>query len=483
MILVRYSGEICIKARRTRERFTKVLARNIRDALTAHEIEFRLEREWSRILIDTESEAAAEIVSRVFGVSSVSPAVARPWTEIEDLVATGEELFRDEVKDRKFAVRARRSGEKRWIPFPSTDVERQLGAALLDASAGVDLSHPEVTAALEIHPETAYFFTRKIPGPSGLPLKAESRALGLVSGGFDSAVASWMILKRGVALDYVFFNLGGYAHEQGVLQVMKLIGDKWSYGDKPKLYSVDLRPVAQQLQERTTPRYWQVILKRLMYRGGAQLARRIRRPAIVTGEAVGQVSSQTLQNLAVISAATDTLVLRPLVGFNKEDIVQMAREIGTFDISAAVDEYCALLPRQVSTRAGFEAVAAEEAKLDPDLLHEAVRAAKAIDLRSLSPDELFRGDLEVDELPADAVVIDLRPRSAYDRWHIPGALWLDFLEAQKAWAKFDRKQTYLLCCEVGLKSAHLSELMHDEGFEAFNLKGGLARFRRAQPTA
>jgi thiamine biosynthesis protein ThiI len=93
---------------------------------------------------------------------------------------------------------------------------------------------------------------------------------------------------------------------------------------------------------------------------------------------------------------------------------------------------------------------------------------------------MFRGDLEIEAPPEDAVVIDLRPRSAYDRWHLPGALWLDFLEAQKAWSRFDRKQSYLLCCEVGLKSAHLAELMHDAGYEAYNLKGGLARFRRRE---
>jgi len=475
MLLVRFSGEICIKARKTRERFTKALARNIRDALAAHGIEHRLDRQWSRIVVDTDSPEAAAIVSRVFGVSSVSPVESHPWSELDDLVATGEEIFRHAVTGRRFAVRARRSGEKRWIPFRSIDLERQLGAKLFPFAAGVDLGNPEVTAAVEVMPETAYFFTDKLAGPSGLPLKVEARALALVSGGFDSAVAAWMLLKRGVALDYVFFNLGGYAHEQGVLQVMKVIADRWSYGDRPKLYSVDMRPAAQQLQERTTPRYWQVVLKRLMYRAGALLARKVRRPAIVTGEAVGQVSSQTLQNLAVIAAATDILVLRPLVGFNKEDIVQLAREIGTFEISAAVDEYCALLPRRVATRAGFDVVAAEEAKLDPNLLQQAVESAVVRDLRSLSPEEMQRGDLEVDSPPPESVVIDLRHRPAFDSGHLPGAVWMDFLDALETYGKFDREKTYVLCCEVGLKSAHLAEVMHEDGYDVFNLRGGLRR--------
>lgn len=478
MLLVRFSGEICIKARKTRERFTRGLAHNIRDALTANGIDHQLDRQWSRILVQTESPEAAAIVSRVFGVSSVSPVESHKWSELDDLVAIGEGIFRDAVAGRRFAVRARRSGEKKWIPFRSIDVERQLGAALLPAAAGVDLGNPEVTAAVEVMPETAYFFTEKLRGPSGLPLKVESRALALVSGGFDSAIAAWMLLKRGVALDYVFFNLGGYAHEQGVLQVMKVISDRWSYGDRPNLYSVDLRPAVQQMQERTTPRYWQVVLKRLMYRAASTLARKLRRPAIVTGEAVGQVSSQTLQNLAVIAAATDTLVLRPLIGFNKEDIVQMAREIGTFEISAAVDEYCALMPRRVATRAGFDVVAAEEAKLDPDLLDQAVASAVVRDLRTLTPEEMQRGDLEVDSPPPDSVVVDLRHRPAFDSGHLPGAVWMEFLEAIEDFGKFDREKTYVLCCEVGLKSAHLAEVMHEDGYDVFNLRGGLRRMAR-----
>ena len=164
-------------------------------------------------------------------------------------------------------MRARRSGDRSKVPLRSKDVEIDLGTALLAHARKVDLDHPEVTASVEIQPREAYFFRDRVRGPYGLPLGTESRALSLVSGGFDSAVASWMMLRRGVGLDYVFFNLGGTAHELGALRVMKVIAAQWSHGDRPRLHSIDFRPVVLALQEAVTPRYWQVVLKRLMLRG------------------------------------------------------------------------------------------------------------------------------------------------------------------------------------------------------------------------
>ncbi len=162
--------------------------------------------------------------------------------------------------------------------------------------------------------------------------------MALISGGFDSAVAAWFVLRRGVALDYLFCNLGGKAYERLVLQAAKVLADYWSRHSTAILYG-GLRRAGGGNAERVRPAYWQVVLKRLMYRAGALLARHCRALTIVTGESIGQVSSQTLHNLRAIEAGLSIPVLRPLVAYDKEEIIRLARKIGTAVISERVREY------------------------------------------------------------------------------------------------------------------------------------------------
>jgi thiamine biosynthesis protein ThiI len=291
-------------------------------------------------------------------------------------------------------------------------------------------------------------------------------------------VASWLLLKRGVSLDYLFCNLGGRAHREGVFRVMKVIADQWSYGYRPRLFEIDFAPVVEELRAKAEPRYWQVILKRQMMRAASRLAAYLRVPGIVTGEAVGQVSSQTLPNLAVISQCTDFPLLRPLLGFNKDEIIQIARDIGTYAFSSGVDEYCAILPRHPSTQASLNTVLAQEAKLDPKLVDRLVEARTGVDLRAVPVLVEGAAELEVTSIPPGATVLDLRPRPAYKAWHVPDALHLEFTQALKAYRSFDRSKTYVLYCEVGQKSAHLAELMAEAGLRAFHVKRGVRTLLR-----
>jgi thiamine biosynthesis protein ThiI len=263
-----------------------------------------------------------------------------------------------------------------------------------------------------------------------------------------------------------------------VLRVLKVLADQWSYGDQPQLHAIDFQPLVSEMQAKTQPRYWQVLLKRLMYRTAGAIAEQTNALGIVTGEAVGQVSSQTLQNLYVISQAAARPLLRPLLGFNKEEIIAHARRIGTYEISAAVDEYCALAPRHPATRAPLEIVLKEEEKLDHTVLEQAIHGRRILDLKSHDPDEFAAPEIETQEIPPGAVIIDLRSPSAYRAWHYPDAIYLDFFKALKEYATLDRKRTYVLYCELGLKSAHLAERMREAGYRAFHFKGGIKDLMR-----
>lgn len=427
---------------------------------------FEIDPGWSRTTVTTGDPQAVEILARVPGIHSLSVVDRHAWSDLDDIIDLGERLFRDVVEDRKFAVRARRSGSRRSeIDFSSGEVENRLGARLLEASDGVDLDDPEVTVRVDVTPESADFYTRTIPGPGGLPLGVEGRGLALVSGGFDSAVAAWLMLRRGVQLDYLFFNLGGRAHRLGVLKVMQVIAENWSYGTRPRLMEVDFQPIVAAIQDVVTPRYWQVVLKRLMLEAASRVADEFALPVLVTGEAVGQVSSQTIHNLRAIEDGIDRPVLRPLTTYNKDEIVSLARDLGTFELSAKVGEYCAILPDRPATRSSVEKVRDETAKVEAGVVERVLAEPKIYRLRELEEADLT-SDLEAGSVPDGAVMIDLRTRADFDRWHPEAAVHLEFAEAIKAYRSFDRRQTYLAYCDLSLKSAHLAELMQAEGLDA-----------------
>ena len=473
LFLLRFSGDVTTKAAPTRRRFIKRMLANVRDALRSSGAEFEITRTHNRIFVSLADPAHAEVLGRIFGIQSLARVEERGWREEADIVAAGSDFFGPLVTGRTFAVRARRVGDRKHIAVRSDSVQRALGAALAPLAAGVDLGAPEVTASLEIMPDRVYLFDADAHAPAGLPLGCEGNAVALVSGGFDSPVAAWQMMRRGVDLDYVFCNLGGREHQLETLRVMKIISDRWAYGTHPRFHAVDFDAVTRELQAKVTTRFWQVVLKRLMLRAAEQVAAERDACAIITGEAVGQVSSQTLQNLAVISSATPLPILRPVVGFNKQEIIDLARRIGTHDLSARVGEYCAMVPSKPATRATQAQIDAEEAKIDLRILDAAIAERSVFDLRRLDLASMDRPEIQTDRIEAGVSVIDLRSKAGYQGWHYPDALFLDFQHALRAYPHFDPESRYVLYCEFGLKSGHLAELMREAGLDAVHFAGGL----------
>jgi thiamine biosynthesis protein ThiI len=474
LVLLRLAGELFIKSRRTRSAFLRRLRGNLSDALDRAG-GGSLEQGWDRIFIRADGDAILGILPRIFGLSSFSPVERVVPATLDGIVEAGAELFLDRVRGRTFAVRARRAGTH---PFSSHDVQVALGARLLDASAGVDLDDPEFEAYVEVRDDRAFLFSQRIPGGGGLPLGVEGRAVTLLSGGFDSAVAAWLMLKRGIRQDYVFCNLGGDAYERAVVQVGKLLADEWSYGTRPRLHVVDFHEPLRALREGAREQYWQVVLKRLMYRAAAAVGAELRADAVITGEAVGQVSSQTLPNLRAIEPASDLPVFRPLLGFDKEEIIGRAQAIGTAGLSEQVKEYCAIAPGRPVTAASVAAVAAEEAKVEAGVVERAVAQRKVLDLRALTATDLVAPYLYTDRVPDDAVVIDCRPEAQYRHWHLPGAQRRDDWELLKRFRKLDRDRRYVLYCGHGIQTAHIAEKMQREGYEAYSFRGGVKEVRR-----
>ncbi len=387
-MLVRYS-EIALKGRASRRRMERLLVENVRDALVSNGVKGR--RVWAKdarvwvCCFRDEGEAlkATEHVARVMGVVSVSPVVEYVFDNLEHLVELGREFFKERVKGKVFAVRAHRVGEH---DFTSKDVEKLLGEVLLKEGArGVDLENPEYEAFVEVRWGQVYFYDKVVRGPGGLPVGSEGVVLSLFSGGIDSPVASWMMLKRGCRVHLLFFNIGGKPHLEGALRVAKTLADKWMYGYKPKFYVIDIRPIVQLITSNVPEHYRIIVLRRAMMKLAEKLAVKTGAEALVTGESLGQVASQTLRNLRVIDDATSMLVLRPLIGFDKQEIVNKAIEIGTYEESKKLQEYCALGVTKPTTRAKLdEARMLEEKSGIHELVDKLVELVEEYDLRSIT---------------------------------------------------------------------------------------------------
>ena len=471
------AGDVATKASPTRRGFHRRLRRNLKELLLRHDFASgRVHDSRDRIDIHGVDATAVEPLARVFGIQGVRRVEAHPWQSSDDIVATGAALFRDRVAGRRFAVRPRRVGQRRQVPLRLGEVAERLGAQLVAAGGRVDLDNPEVAVHIEVRPHDALFFDEVVPGPGGLPIGVEGRALALVSGGFDSAVASWQMLRRGVDLDFLLFNLAGWPQERAVRGVLHTLDQQWLHGARARLYIVDFRPLIAEMRQRVEGRYWQVLLKRMMMRAADHVAGVSGAEALVTGEALGQVSSQTLSNLGAISAHTRTPVLRPLVGCNKQDIVELARSIGTAAASAEVAEFCALEGGAPATRASAAQLDAREAAVGGERIDNLARHHRVVTREALG--DALGDSPEIAHVPEHAAVIDLRTAAEYSQWAWPEAIHLEFDKALELAGRLPRDRAYLCYCELGLKSAYLAEMMRHAGHEAYSFRGGVPALQR-----
>jgi len=367
-VIVRYGAEIGVKSPRTRASYDKLLIKNIRAKLEVKGLSLEgIERKYGRIYLKTATpREVAQALSKVFGISSTSPAISCK----ADLDAISDVALKlaEERGGRgvKFAVRCRRVGEH---SFTSMDVARYVGSKILEAMKcmewRVDLDEPDFTVNIEIRDEEAFLFTEVVKGVGGLPLGSQGRVLCLLSSGIDSPVAAWLMMKRGCPITLLHFDLQKFSGEKTVEKVVNLAKalSKWSPAYKVELLIAPFGDVLEKIIEKCPRRLTCVLCKRMMIRIAERIAIEKGLMGIVTGDSVGEQASQTLSNMVAISEAAKRIPIhRPLLGFDKPETERIAREIGTYEISARPDGGCKAAPPRPSTSVRVEeALKAEEA--------------------------------------------------------------------------------------------------------------------------
>lgn len=473
--VVKFFAEIAIKSKPVRRRLLMCLDENLRSVLGDIDPDVTVQREWDNVQVHCDSAdpmvkvRLLEAMRNTAGITYVLEVDEYPLPALEKIVDRMLPVYAPRLEGKTFAVRCKRNGEH---AFTSVEVEREVGGALLEktGATGVNLKKPDVKVELEINGDRLFVIGKRHSGLGGFPVGSLDPVLSLISGGFDSPVASYLTMKRGMCTHFLFFNLGGHDHEVGVKEVALYLWQKYGSNRRVLFITVPFEEVVAELLDNVKDRYMGVMLKRMMLRVADRVASELEIDALVTGEAVAQVSSQTLRNLSVIDSVTNRLVLRPLIATDKEDIVRMASQIGTDEFAANMPEYCGVISVNPTTRARLDRIEAEEGKFDMAVLDRAFQNRRQTRIDRLAEEELQRAEVEVLQVPlAHSTVIDIRHPDEADmeplQLHVP-VRKIPFYELHGRAGELDPEGTYMLYCGKGVMSRlHASHLNADGPLE------------------
>ena len=387
-LLIKY-GEIGIKGK-NRYLFEDRLSDRIREALSGVRGEFSVRKEQGRIYVDCggdfDLDESIEALQYVFGIVGICPVRI---TEDDSLEKLREDAvtFMAGVYDRHdqtFKIETRRA--KKSYPVPSMEVNAEIGEAVLTAFSGmrVDVHDPQISLHVEIR-DKVYMYSQIIPGPGGMPVGTNGRAELLLSGGIDSPVAGWMIAKRGVQIDAVYFHAPPYTSERAKQKVVDLAGQLGKYAGRIRLHVVNFTDIQLYIYEKCPHDQLTIIMRRYMMKIAEHFAAQDRAMALITGESIGQVASQTIQSLAVTNEVCTMPVFRPLIGFDKLDIVEISEKIGTYETSILPYEDCCTIfvAKHPVTKPILSAIKKSETHLQEkidELMQTAIETTETIEI-------------------------------------------------------------------------------------------------------
>ena len=386
--LLKY-GEIGIKGK-NRYLFEDALVRQVRRALEPVDGEFQVYKSQARIYVDCEGdydyEDAVEHLKRVFGLVGICPVVRledQGFDQLKkDVVAYMDEMY----PDKKFTFKVESRRAKKSYPMNSMEISRDLGEAILEAfpEIRVDVHHPDVQVNIEVRNQI-YVYSQIIPGAGGMPVGTNGKAMLLLSGGIDSPVAGYMISKRGVGLEATYFHAPPYTSERAKQKVVDLAKIVSRYAGPIRLHVVNFTDIQLYIYDQCPHDELTIIMRRYMMRIAEHFARKDGCLGLITGESIGQVASQTMQSLAATNDVCTLPVYRPVIGYDKQEIVNISEKIGTFETSIQPFEDCCTIfvAKHPVTKPNLDVIRRSEEKLTEkidELVKEAIDSAEIIEV-------------------------------------------------------------------------------------------------------
>ncbi|MBQ8477890.1 MAG: tRNA 4-thiouridine(8) synthase ThiI [Succinivibrio sp.] len=471
--IIRLFPEISIKSKPVRNRLIRQVRQNLVNVCKHHGISVNAYAQWDKVvaIFDetiTKDRAITEL-SRIPGIHSFMEVNEYPFTTLDSLFDEIKDVVGPSIENKTFAVRVKRKGQHE---FNSQMAERVIGGKFKASfpNKGVCLDNPEVLIHIEIENQIAYLSGEKHLGIGGYPVGSQGEVFSLISGGFDSGVSTYDVLHRGCRVNYLFFNMGGTAHEIGVKQESYFLWDRFASSHRVRFVTIPFEPIVGQILERTHHGVRGVILKRMMMRVGSLVAKKFDAEALVTGESLGQVSSQTLRNLTHIDNVCDVLLLRPLVTADKQDIIDKSREIGTIGFAESMPEYCGVISDHPNVCPSASFVEEEEAKMDSDLVQKAFESMKVVDINDIPKDTTkLKTEVEtVSELLSNEVVLDVRAPDDVEKAPLTveghEVITMPFYKTASDFHTLDQIKTYALYCDQGVMSLMQAKQLKEKGY-------------------
>ncbi|SBT81956.1 tRNA sulfurtransferase [secondary endosymbiont of Trabutina mannipara] len=473
--IIKIFPEIMIKSKSVRLLFIKILTGNIRNILKNYYESVAVVRYWDRIKVCIKDEKRStqftSVLTSIPGIHHVEIVEESTWKDMHDIYLQTLIRYRNLLIGKSFCVRVKRRGTQY---FTSQDVERYIGSGLSKNinNTEVNLKKPDKKILLEIDNNRLIFIYERFEGIGGFPIGTQENVLSLISGGFDSAVSSYMMMRRGCRVNYCFFNIGGNTHEIGVRQAAYHLWYRFGFSHEVRFISIDFAPILNEILMKVNCTQMGIVLKRMMVRTASTIAERYGIQALVMGESLGQVSSQTLTNMRLIDNVSNILILRPLISHDKEHIIKIARHIGTEEYAKKMPEYCGVFSKNPTVRAVKKYIEQEEDKFNLEILNTALTKAQVLNIRDILDNKNtvpnFKEIETIAELGKEDIVLDIR---LLDEQEV-SPLTLNNIEVHKIpfyklhsqFCKLDQSKSYLLYCSSGFMSRLQAIYLYEQGF-------------------
>jgi tRNA uracil 4-sulfurtransferase len=473
--IVKISPEISIKSKPVRKMCVLMLNNNIKKHLEFNEIKANVSWTRDRVNIEWNSNKIANILARIPWISHFMEVETFNLPENEDKIfdfvfLKAKDFYLDKIENKTFVARVKRS----WIHnFTSIDLERYVWGWLLKFAnnAKVNVKTPDITVKIEVKDKKVHIIKYRTKWIWGYPVWFQDKVLSLISGWFDSWVSTYSMMKRWCEVDYLFFNLWWSAHELWVKQVSYYLWKTFSVPHKKaRFITVNFEEVISELLTKVNHKFRGILLKRFMLKVASIISEN-HYLALVKWDSLGQVSSQTLKNMHVIDKASTNLVFRPLIWANKQEIIDVSKEIGTYNFACNMPEYCWVISDKPATWAKLEDILLEEENISEDILINAIEWRKTEFVKEMMEQYKWSENIEMEVvfLPWDnEIVIDIREENEVKKKplileHVE-ILTIPFFEINHKFKDLDTTKTYLFYCEKWVLSNLHGLYLKEKGY-------------------